>query len=212
MPNAKAYRVETRRLVIRCFQPVDAQPLLDAITVSKEHLSAWMPWAKNEPTSLDVKVDLLRQFRGEFDMGIDYKFGIFNKGETEVVGSTGLHTRIGEGGREIGFWINIKYVNKGFALEAASALTKIAFEVEQQKRVEIHCATENIYSQKIPQKLGFHLDGVLRNRTLNGDSIPKDRMIWTMFRNEYEASVIKNAEVKAFDVLGREIEMGGDDE
>ena len=207
MPNAKAYRIETQRLTIRCFQPSDAQLLLDAITVSKGHLSAWMPWAKNEPTSLDVKIDLLRQFRGEFDMGIDYKFGIFNKEENELVGSTGLHTRVGEGGREIGFWISALHVNRGFAQEAATALTKVAFEIELQERVEIHCATENMYSQKIPRKLGFHLDGILRNRTLNGDSLPKDRMIWTMFKNEYENSAVKNAAVMAFDVVGRPISL-----
>jgi len=141
-------------------------------------------------------------------MGIDYKFGIFNKENTELLGSTGLHTRVGEGGREIGYWVSVKHINKGIALEAAAALTKIAFEVEQMERVEIHCATENIYSQRIPQKLGFHLDGILRNRTLNGNEEQKDRMVWTMFKNEYETSVVKNAVVKAFDVIRRGIELG----
>jgi len=43
MPNAKVYSIETERLLIRCFQPGDAQLLLDATTVSKEHLMSWMP-------------------------------------------------------------------------------------------------------------------------------------------------------------------------
>lgn len=201
----KAYRIETSHLTIRSFKPGDAQLLIDAIEVSKEHLSSWMPWAKHEPTDFETKVALLRQFRGEFDMGIDYKFGIFNNAGTELIGSTGLHTRVGDNAREIGYWVNIKYTKKGFALEAAAALTKLAFEVEKLDRIEIHCAPENIPSQKIPQKLGFHLDGILRNRTTDGNGIPKNRMIWTIFRDEYEASPAKQAEIKAFDILDREI-------
>lgn len=204
MAGAKAYRVETERLTIRCFNPGDAQMLLDAIVASQQHLSVWMPWAKAEHL-LEDKVALLRLFRGEFDMDVDYKFGIFNKAGTELVGSTGLHKRVGEGGREIGYWIAAGHTNKGYALEAAAALTKLAFEVEEIARVEIHCATENSISQRIPQKLGFHLDGILRKRTLNGNGEEKDRMIFTMFANEYANSPAKQATIKAFDIIDRDI-------
>lgn len=204
MANAKTYRIETERLTIRCFAPHDAQLLLNAIEASKEHLSAWMPWANAEHL-FDDKLALVRQFRGEFDMGIDYKFGIFNKEQTQLVGSAGLHTRVGEGAREIGYWINAGHTNKGYAFEAAAALTRIAFEIEDIKRVEIHCAPENEYSMRIPKKLGFHLDGILRSRTTDGSGVEKDRMIWTMFAGEYQTSIVKTAEITAFDILDREI-------
>lgn len=204
MAGATAYSIETERLTIRCFAPADAQMLLDAIVASKQHLSVWMPWAKAEHI-LEDKIALLRLFRGDFDMDVDYKFGIFNKTGTELVGSTGLHKRVGEGGREIGYWVAAGHTNKGYALQAAAALTKLAFEVEEITRVEIHCAVENTISQRIPLKLGFHLDGILRKRTLNGNGEEKDRMIFTMFANEYAISPAKQANIKAFDILDREI-------
>lgn len=204
MAGAKAYRIETERLTIRCFSPGDAQMLLDAIVASQQHLSVWMPWAKAEHL-LEDKIAMMRLFRGEFDMDVDYKFGIFNKAGTELVGSTGLHKRVGGGGLEIGYWIAASHTNKGYALEAAAALTKVAFEIEGIARVEIHCATENNISKRIPQKLGFNLDGILRKRTLNGNGEEKDRMIFTMFAGEYAVSPAKHANVKAFDIVNREI-------
>jgi hypothetical protein len=41
----KTYRIETDRLVIRCYQPSDAAMLLAAITESLDHLRPFMPWA-----------------------------------------------------------------------------------------------------------------------------------------------------------------------
>ena len=39
------YRIETERLVIRCWNPADAPLLKEAIDSSLEELQAWMPWA-----------------------------------------------------------------------------------------------------------------------------------------------------------------------
>jgi len=167
-----------------------------------------MLWANAEHLFED-KLALVRQFRGEFDLGVDYKFGIFNKEVTALVGSTGLHTRVEDDAREISYWTSADHVKKGYGLEAAAALTKIAFEVEKIKRVEIHCAPENEYSQRIPRKLGFILDGILRNRTTDGSGVEKDRMIWTMFAGEYLDSPIKHIPIKVFDILNREIILEG---
>jgi len=43
------YRIETERLVIRCYEPRDAPLLKEAIDSSLEHLQPWMPWALDEP-------------------------------------------------------------------------------------------------------------------------------------------------------------------
>jgi hypothetical protein len=44
-----AYRIETERLVVRCYQPSDAQLLADSVAESLEHLKPWMSWAHDEP-------------------------------------------------------------------------------------------------------------------------------------------------------------------
>jgi hypothetical protein len=73
-----AYRIITERLVIRCWEPDDAASLKLAVDASLPHLRPWVPWAANEPTPLDQKVAWLRKSRGEFDLGLDYGFGVFS--------------------------------------------------------------------------------------------------------------------------------------
>ena len=82
-----------------------------------------MPWANDEPEALQKKVDRLRSFRGKFDLGQDFIYGIFNQEESRVLGGTGLHTRVGAGAREIGYWIHQEFINQGLATEVSAALT-----------------------------------------------------------------------------------------
>jgi hypothetical protein len=37
-----------------------------------------MPWAAAEPKPLEEKAELLRVFRGRFDLGEDFVYGIFS--------------------------------------------------------------------------------------------------------------------------------------
>jgi hypothetical protein len=59
-------------MVLRCYDPKDAPLLKEAIDSSLGHLRPWMPWAKNEPLPLEQKIELLRTFRGEFDLGTNF--------------------------------------------------------------------------------------------------------------------------------------------
>lgn len=205
MELAKTYKIETERLIIRCYHPKDAVLLKRSIDESIDHLLPWMPWARNEPESLENKIERLRKYRGQFDLGEDYVFGIFNKKEDKLIGSTGLHTRAGENAREIGYWINAHEIGKGYALEAASALTKVGFEIEGLDRIEIHCAPDNIRSQNIPRKLGFLQEAILRNRTVDSSGMKRDVMIWTLFREEYLERAAHFQSVRAFNLIEEEI-------
>ncbi|NLG73072.1 MAG: GNAT family N-acetyltransferase [Chloroflexi bacterium] len=202
-----AYRIHTPRLVIRCWNPVDAPLLKTAIDESVDHLRPWMPWAYNEPEDLQKKIDLLRSFRGKFDLGQDFVYGIFNKDETRVLGGTGLHTRIGEGAREIGYWIHKDYTNQGLATEVSAALTKVAFEIDGVERVEIHCDAENVRSAAVPRKLGYTHDATLRKRVRAHDGTLRDAMIWSLLRQDYPSSPAAAVQIEAFDAIGRPIPL-----
>lgn len=202
-----AYRVETERLVLRCWEPKDAELLNEAICASLEHLREWMPWAYEEPISLDARSKRLRQFRAFFDTDKDYIYALFNRDETQVLGGSGLHTRLGENAREIGYWVHVNHINKGYATEASSALTRVAFEVAGMDRVEIHCSPMNLPSAAVPRKLGFTHEATLRARGPVKDGVPVDSMIWSMHADEYSGSVASQAEIRAYDVFGRPIEL-----
>ncbi len=178
-------KIITDRLVIRCYDSNDAPLLIDAITNSLENLKQWMPWAKNEPTSLESKKELLTKFKLDFLQNIDYNFGLFNKHQDVLIGSAGLHTRIGPKSREIGYWINSKYLNQGYATECTRALIKVGFEYHGIENIQIRCDPNNVISQRIPEKLGFILIDVLESNTTTPNDDLRDTMIWNMTLDEY---------------------------
>lgn len=200
-----AYRIITPRFVIRCPDPVDANLLDSAIRQNLDHLLPWMLWAKKEPVSFQERIEFLRKVRGNFDLGVDFGYLIFNRSETMLLGGTGLHTRLGQAAREIGYWIHKDYINQGFATEVSAALTKVAFEIDHVKRVEIHCDPKNIRSASVPRKLGFIHEATLHNRVENTAGNLRDSMIWSLFVENYPASPPAKIELQAFDAIGRRI-------
>jgi RimJ/RimL family protein N-acetyltransferase len=203
-PQGPVYRVHTQRLVVRCWTPQDARLLQQAIEQSLDHLRPWMPWTEKEPEPWEAKIGLLRTFRGNFDLDKDYVYGIFDSNETKVLGGTGLHTRRGEGAREIGYWIHSDFLNQGLATEAAAALVKVAFEVDGVERVEIHCDPGNVSSAAIPRKLGFQHVATL---PWSGDSRNErdEEMVWMLFADAYPDSPAAEAVIEAYDVMGNPV-------
>lgn len=200
-----AYCIRTERTIVRCWNPTDAVLLKEAIDSSLDHLRPWMSWAEQEPTEIDAKVQLLRGFRGRFDLGQDFAYGIFDLDEQKVLGGTGLHTRLGQGALEIGYWIRADCINRGLATEVAAALSRVAFEVNQVNRVEIHCDPLNIRSAAIPRKLGFTHEATLRQRVQGRGGELRDEMIWTLLRSEYPESPAARCKIEAYDAIGRRI-------
>ena len=164
-----------------------------------------MPWVKDEPEELKVKIERLRTFRADFDLSKNYVYGVFDPKETELVGGTGLHPRIGSKAFEIGYWIHVNHINKGYATEISAALTKVAFEIEHVNRVEIHCDPNNIRSAAIPKKLGYIYEATLRNRCENIEGELIDSMIWSLLKEDYLKSPVAKAKIVAYDAFGNTI-------
>ena len=97
-----------------------------------------------------------------FDLGQDFVFGIFAADESEVLGGSGLHTRAGEGGLEIGYWVRADRTRRGIATSVAAALTRVGIELAGADRIEILVEAGNEPSATIARRLGFREEGLLR--------------------------------------------------
>jgi RimJ/RimL family protein N-acetyltransferase len=189
---------------VRCWEPRDAPLLKEAVDSSLEHLRPWLPWAHEEPQLLEEKVELLRRFRGMFDLGQEFIYGILAPDESEAVGGTGLHTRRGEGVFEIGYWIRASRAGEGLCTEAVAALTRVGFELCGIDRIEVRVDPENAASLAIPRKLGFVGEGTLRGVLHGPDGTPmqRDAVVFALMRGELEGSPAARARFRAFDAAG----------
>jgi RimJ/RimL family protein N-acetyltransferase len=203
---APAYHIRTPRLVLRCWNPVDAPFLKEAVDSSIDHLRPFMPWAHQEPTTLQQKIELLRKFRADFDLGKEFVYGIWNPEETRVLGGCGLHTRGAANVLEIGYWIRQEETRQGYATELSKALVKAAFEIHQVNRLEIRCDLQNVISAAIPRRLGFTHEGTLRRVVPdNTRQNSTDSMVWGMLAEEYPSSPCAGIEIQAFDAVNRRL-------
>jgi RimJ/RimL family protein N-acetyltransferase len=199
------YRVETSRLILRCWSPEDAPALRQALDESGQHLRPWIPFMKDEPRTLQQTLEWLRLHRSNFDADRMYRFGVFSKADGSIVGENMLLDRVGPGGLEVGYWTHVAQGGQGFATEASGAMVRTAFEVYGVDRVEIHCAPANQASASIPAKLGFSHEATLRRRASDTEGKILDLMIWTLFAADYKKTWSASLAVEAFDCTGEQL-------
>ena len=201
------YRIETARLVIRCYDPTDAPLLKEAIDASVAHLRPWMPWIQAEPQTLEEKVQLLRGFRGEFDLGTNFAYGIFDREETRQLGGSGFHQRGGDGSLEIGYWVAADAIGQGIATEVTAVQTRAGFELCGLERIDIQVEPHNVRSLAVPRKLGYTEEARLRRRLEPGEGggPRRDSVLFTMVREELEGSPCVEYGYVAYDVVGNRL-------
>jgi RimJ/RimL family protein N-acetyltransferase len=201
------YRIETERLVIRCYEPEDAAMLKEAVDSSLDHLRPWMPWVRFEPQTLDEKIDLLRRFRGQFDCDENYVYGVFAADESRLLAGSGLHPRSDDESLEIGYWVRADALGQGIATEVAAVLTRAGFEHAGLKRVDIQVDPSNERSLRIPRALGFREEARLRRRLepYEAGGERRDSLLFTMLDEELALSPCTTYGYRAFDAIGREL-------
>jgi len=103
----------------------------------------------------------------------------------QIVGSAGLHSRVGDGGLEIGYWVHGDWTGRGIATNATAALTDAALALPGIERVEIYHDAANLASGRIPAKLGYARLGERQARDL-GPAAPGETGTYLLAREAGE--------------------------
>ncbi|MYB09611.1 MAG: GNAT family N-acetyltransferase [Acidimicrobiia bacterium] len=173
------------RLALRRWRVGDMEILRDAIQDSIDHLRPWMSWIEYEPLSDPDREALIRTWENDWNAGEEVVFGAF-LGD-QVVGGCGFHRRAGPKTLEIGYWVHVDHLRKGYATEMARCLTSAAFTVPDIERVEIHHDRANTRSGAIPEALGFNHDGESQVKPHAPATIGVD-VSWSMTREAWPLS------------------------
>jgi RimJ/RimL family protein N-acetyltransferase len=201
------YRIETERLVVRCYEPSDAPLLKAAVDASAEHLRPWMLWTPDEPEPLEDVVQRLRTFRAQFDADENWIMGVFTPDESRLVGGAGLHPRGGDGSLEIGYWIAVDAIGQGLATEVTAVLARVGIEVLGLDRIDLQAEVTNHRSAAIPRRLGFAHDGTLRRRLPRRPGEPRaDALAFSLLREELAGSPCMQYDYVAYDVVGNRLD------
>jgi RimJ/RimL family protein N-acetyltransferase len=198
------FRIETARLVLWAIGPEHVEQAQETVLRNKGHLSVAMPWARAEPLSLEARSELFERMRAHFHLGLEFTYAVLERRTGAFIGGTGFHPRIGPEALEIGYWIDAGCQGRGLVSEAVTALCCAAFELMNARRLEIRCAPNNSRSRAVAERLGFQLDGVLRDGGYGGTGELEDKMVWSLLAREYSGHALyAAARPSAFDARGR---------
>ena len=179
---------ESDRLTIRVPRPGDGAEINAAVRETFDDLKVWMPWAQQMPT-LEESESFVRRAQCDFLAREELTLFLFLKGTNTMVGSSGLH-RINWNipKFEIGYWCRKRFQGQAYITESTETITKFAFETLGAKRVEIRCDSKNVRSRRIPDRLGFKLEGTFRNDSLSPSGELRDTLVFARIKeNAQEA-------------------------
>lgn len=179
----------TRRLLIRAWAPPDARELKAAIDGSLAELQRWMAWARQEPSDLGVIEERLARFQAEFQAGTNWACGIFLRSTREVLGGVSLIPRIGPGALELGYWLRNECTGRGYATEAAAALTRVGLAMPGIERIEIRCDPENRPSAAVPARLNYRLLRTSLEPVPYAEGEVAPTMVWALERADTETAL-----------------------
>ena len=172
--------IRSQRLWLRAPHPCHAAEMNEAIRESIDELQPWMDWAQQVP-SLRESIDQQLRAREAFLAREELQLILFCG--DRLVGSTGLQRIDWEVPKfEIGYWIRTSDTGRGYASEAVSTIASFAFEQLSARRVEIRSSARNQRSRAVPERLGFDLEGILRNDSLEANGTVRDTAVYAKIR------------------------------
>ncbi|NQU44430.1 GNAT family N-acetyltransferase [bacterium] len=172
------FELLTERLAIRSPSVGDASQLLEAVAESIDMLRPWMPWADHAPNLPEMEKNC-REAEEAFREGTNHRFHLFLRDSGTFVGGSGLHRISWAVPKvEIGYWVRKSCGGKGYITEAVQEITRYALDELQAKRVEIRTSSRNVRSRRVPERLGFALEGTLRNDERHVDGTLCDTCIY----------------------------------
>jgi ribosomal-protein-serine acetyltransferase len=143
---------------LRLFQPDDAEELFHLTDSNRAHLRQWLPWVDSNQSIHDTRrfiQTVVEQFKANegFQCGIWY--------QRQLAGVIGFH-KIDWMNKnvEIGYWLGQSFEKKGLMTRSCRAMVDYAFNEFKLKRVQIRCATGNVKSCRVPERLGFRKEGL----------------------------------------------------
>jgi RimJ/RimL family protein N-acetyltransferase len=192
-PNAEAamppYELIGERVVVRAWRPEDAQALFEAVDESRERLRPWMGWVDLYQTVADSE-EYCRRVGARFDERSDFALGIWHRASGRFLGGTGFHNIDWDvPSFEIGYWIRDGEVGKGYVEEAVRLLMAQAFERMGAQRLAITCNANNERSRRIPERIGFELEGRLRNHMRTEAGPLRDTLVFSLVPGDPAAGV-----------------------
>ncbi len=175
-------KVVEDKLSLQLLTQNDAEELFNLIDQNRSYLQQWMVWPPATKSADDTKKFIKTCLVGlaentEMACGIKY--------DGQLIGVITYNVMDDQLKKVIiGYWISAEYQGRGIVTKSCRCLIDYAFTTLAMQKIEIRTASENLASQNICKRLGFKLEGSIRNsENLHGNIV--SHHIYGLMVNEY---------------------------
>ncbi|MGW2541256.1 GNAT family N-acetyltransferase [Kitasatospora sp. NPDC001574] len=169
--------------VLRPLEPWQAPEYLAHIERGRAHIDRWIGWAALA-TDLESARAVLQRYADRQAADSARLFGIWLDG-TLVGGVMFVQWDTKTGTCEIGVWTEPAAEGRGLIGTAVRLLIDYAFTTRGMHRIEWHNRPDNVRSRAVAQRLGFTLEGVMRESYLHR-GVHHDGEVWSMLTHEWK--------------------------
>ena len=160
----------------------EAPLMFSYVQRDRDRLRRFLPWVDETKTVADERA-FIELSRERWRAAESFDFSIYRQSDSTYIGNVGVHTVAWAHSRcELGYWILGEYEGQGYMCEAVACLESACFAIGFN-RVEIRCSSANARSANIPKRLGYHLDGILREDMVE-DGEYHDTLIFAKLRKD----------------------------
>lgn len=141
----------------------DVEAIFNVIDTERKYLEEWLPfveltqeisftrsYVKNYLNSDKIDLTCAINFKQQFVGIIGFKDTDFDNKKTEI-----------------GYWLSESFQHKGIITKSCKSMIQYAFDEMDINRIQIKAATENLKSKRIPERLGFTVEGIERDGELH---------------------------------------------
>ena len=170
--------LETQRLLLRELQQGDIRPLFALLSDIEVVRFYDTPFTRIEQVERSIERHHFRFLRSE-----GLRWGIKLKEKREVIGNCGYAWDKSNHCATLSYMLGVPYWGQGIMTEALGAVIRYGFEQCQLHRIEADVAVPNVGSMRVLQKLGFHEEGLRKERFLS-DGQYYDEKLFALLRDE----------------------------
>ncbi len=171
-------------LALRVLREDDAAELFALTDANRAYLRRWLPWVDIVVTEEDSR-SFLETVSAQREEGRGPTFGIVQDGALAgIVGYLPIDAanRVGE----LGYWLAERSQGRGVMTSCCRFAVRYGFLTLDLNRIQIAAGTENLVSRRIPERLGFKFEGILRAREKLYDTFI-DHAMYSLLRSEFDA-------------------------
>jgi ribosomal-protein-serine acetyltransferase len=169
-------------ILLRSLQLEDAPELFRAINASREHLRPWLNWIDSN-TKPEHALQFIEHCVQEQDSQSGLVLGIFKN--RQIIGEIGMHQWDHSLRKaQVGYWMSEEYAGKGILSKGLLRFLDFLYKKLDLNKVEIHFSPQNKASAKVAERLGFKVEGLLRQSYLR-NGILEDLIVTGQLKSEW---------------------------